>query len=153
SIERSVIKRDGNDTRSPLDLRRVRLVHAGPHIDQFFITAWNPVTNLELDPVHHGNLLIGFDVNNKPRHFEFVAYLFARPSGLRGVLYDPREQTASPVVAARLGPRSFRIDIPLRLIGNPINYRFAAFGFYAATPCARHACTDAAPNALPLPVQ
>src|SRR5262249_37316579 len=90
---------------------------------------------------------------NKPRHFEFIAYLFARPSGLRGVLYDPREQTASPIGAARQGPRSFRLDIPLRLVGNPVNYRFAAFGFYAATPCAQHPCTDPMPHVLPLPVQ
>src|SRR5262245_21265475 len=67
SIERRVVRHDGNDTRSPLDIRTVEVVHVGPAVDTVYLTAWNPVTDLELSPSHHGNFGVGIDTNDRPR--------------------------------------------------------------------------------------
>jgi hypothetical protein len=154
SLERAVIRRDGNDTRSPLDLRRVTVVHSGVFSDSIYLVAWNAITNLQLEPQHHGNLGVFIDTNNKPRRFEYAVYLFSRGSRLVGQVYHPGRGTLTAVSVRRLGARSFVINLPLRLLSYPNSYRFAAFGYYMARPCSgAHPCTDYVPNTYPLPVQ
>ena len=150
-LPRPIVRRDGNDTRSPLDLRWMRLVHATPYVDQLTFATWNGVTDAELDPVHHGNFGVGIDLNNHPRHYEYIVYVSFVAGRLRGLIYDAATRRTKPTTAARLGPRTFRVNLPERRIGG--EFRFFLFGFYEASPCSSaHPCMDVIPNRFPLPV-
>jgi hypothetical protein len=154
SLRKDVVGRDGNDTSSPLDLKALRLVHLGSRVDQLTFATWNTVTNTELDPVHHGNFGVGIDLNNRPRHYEYIVYISYQSGRLRGVVLHTRTGSTTRTAAIRLSARVFRVTIPLRAIGRPASYRLFLFGFYKASPCSvAHPCTDVLPNRFPLLLQ
>ena len=154
SLRKDVVGRDGNDTSSPLDLKALRLVHLTSRADQLTFSTWNTVTNKQLDPVHHGNFGVGIDLNNRPRHYEYIVYISFQRGRLRGVVFYPRTRSTTRTPAVRLSARVFRVTIPLRVIGFPPSYRFFVFGFYKAGPCSvAHPCSDVLPNRFPLLLQ
>ena len=156
SLHHPVVRTDPNDTKSPLDLRWMKLTHLGPRADRLWFTTWGPVTNTELDPVHHGNFAIGIDLNNEFRRsgYEYVIYVDALRGPVRGVVFNVHTHHLSRTSAARVNAHEFRVDIPLGAIGHPTSYRFAAISFYKAAPCStKHPCLDGMPNRTPLAIQ
>lgn len=154
-LHRPVSRTDANDTRSPLDLRWLKLVHLGPRFDQLWFSTWGPVTKTELDPKTHGNFAMGIDLNNDPRRYERWIYVDVVGGALRGTVFNPSTGGVMRTPAARVSPREFRVDVPLGALGRPASYRFALFSTYHATPCRKHfrACNDSIPSRRPLILQ
>jgi hypothetical protein len=155
SLHHVVTHTDGNDNRSPLDLRSLKLAHLGPRFDRLTFSTWGPVSNTELLPATHGNFALGIDLNNRPVHYERWVYVDVVRGHLRGEVFDPSTRHFVKTSATRSGQRQFHVMIPLKAIGRPASYRFALFSTYRAGPCHPHpaSCTDSIPNRRPLLLQ
>ena len=155
SLHHVVTHTDGNDTRSPLDLRSFRLAHLGPRFDRLTFSTWGPVTNTDLRPATHGNFALGIDLNNRPLRYERWVYVDVVAGHLRGVVFNPTTKRFVKTAAGRVGLRQFHVMIPLKALGRPASYRFALFSTYHAGPCHQHpaTCTDSIPNRRPLVLQ
>ncbi len=155
SRHHSVVRTDGRDTRGPLDLRSLRLVHLGPRFDRLWFSTWGPVTDQELNPSHDSDFAIGIDLNNVfPIHYEYWIYVDVVAGRLRAILVHPGSNRLVKTRVAHTGPSQFWVDIPLRRMGRPASYRFALYSYYPAKPCApHHPCVDKLPNRLPLILQ
>ena len=144
----SISRKDGNDTRGPLDLSSMKLTR-GKKQDTISFTTLGPVSNAAIDP-HNGNFAILID-NNDNRKYDFAQYVFFAGGKLRGVLYNLKtERTVDRTVpTSRTGPKAFRQVIERTKLQSPGTYRIALFAVYGASPCAQ-TCVDSIPNRLPL---
>jgi hypothetical protein len=143
-----IVRKDGNDTRGPLDLARVVIDHASKG-SEFQLTT---VKGFRLSQVNgdSGFFEIAFD-RNADGTFDFRAYVFYT-SPWRGVLVNKAGDVINAGLPVRLlSKRTVRVQVPHRLIGDPESYDMAAFSVYRETPCThKDPCVDSIPNRFPL---
>ena len=144
----SISRKDGNDTRGPLDLSSMKLTR-GKKQDTISFTTLGRVPNAAIDP-KNGNFAVLID-NNDNRKFDFAQYVFFSKGKIRGLLYNLKtDRTVDRTVpTSRTGPKAFRQVIERTRLQSPGTYRIALFAVYGASPCAQ-TCQDAIPNRFPL---
>ncbi len=144
----SISRKDGNDTRGPLDLSSMKLTR-GKKQDTISFTTIGSVSNAAIDP-NNGNFAILID-NNDNRKFDFAQYVFFAGGKIRGLLYNLKTNHTvdRTVPTSRTGPKAFRQVIERTRLQSPGTYRIALFAVYGASPCAQ-TCQDAIPNRFPL---
>ena len=144
----SISRKDGNDTRGPLDLSSMKLTR-GKQQDTISFTTLGRVSNAAIDP-KNGNFAVLID-NNDNRKFDFAQYVFFSKGKIRGLLYNLKtDRTVDRTVpTSRTGPKAFRQVIERTRLQSPGTYRIALFAVYGASPCAQ-TCQDAIPNRFPL---
>ena len=135
---------DGNDTRGPLDLARVRVSHATPTADAIAIRTIASFSNAQIDG-SKGNFVIPFS-RDGGEHFQWVAYVFYADGALRGILIDKFGNIAARLPVRRTSGRSIVVKIRREELAN-LSYRFAVGSVWRRTPCsARRPCVDLVPN-------
>lgn len=143
------VRKDGNDTRGPLDLRSAAVGHKGPRSVTHTLTtftSWKPKL------LRNGSYFaLAFDTDDNPADFERCAFAFYQ-GGLRGQLSNCGRRKVGKVDVRKTGPRSVEFTVGLgKLLGPGAgDYRWEAFSFYRnAHGCAK-ACSDSVPNHPPL---
>jgi len=144
-----ITRKDGNDTRGPLDLASVTVSHVqGGHV--FRITTLAPFTNKEAN-LANGYFEIDIDTNADKRPNYFLAVFYAA-GHFRGLLLKANLALVTRnLKASRISPKAVEVTLPLSKIKQKGSYDFAIFSFYYRAPCtARKPCTDVIPNRYPL---
>jgi hypothetical protein len=144
-----ILRKDGNDTKGPLDLASVRVSHAGG-ANVFRVTTIAPFTNKQVNG-KLGFFEIDLDTNGDKNPNYFVVVV-RRSGKMRGWLFKGNgDLITRKLGAARLSPRSVRVTLPLAKVGDPKSYDFAAFSAFFAGPCTNdQPCIDSIPNKYPL---
>jgi hypothetical protein len=143
------LRKDGNDTRGPLDLRSAAVGHKGAgsvtHTLTTF-TSWKPKL------LRNGSYFaLAFDTDDNAADFERCAFAFHQ-GGWRGQLSNCGRRKVGKVDVRKTGPKSVEFTIGLgKLLGpGDGDYHWEAFSFYRnAHGCAK-ACSDSVPNHPPL---
>ena len=144
-----ITRKDGNDTKGPLDLASVTVSHVtGGHV--FRITTLAPFTNKEANATN-GLFEVDLDTNADKRPNYFIGVFFAA-GHFRGFLFKPNFAVITrKLKARRVSPKAVEVTLPLSKIKQKGSYDFAIFSFYYRAPCTdRKPCTDAIPNRYPL---
>jgi hypothetical protein len=146
----NVINRsDGNDTKGPLDLARLKVAHAGgAHV--FQLTTIGSFSNKDANGTN-GLFEIGIDTN-ADRRFNYYIDVFFAAGRFRGVLLKPNGTVITyDEVAVRVSRRSVKVTWALAGIVQKGSYDVAAFSVFVGSPCSRKSpCIDAIPNRFPL---
>ncbi len=143
-----IVRKDGNDTKGPLDLAAARVSHA-PGASWFKIKARSRFTNKQING-NKGFFEVDIDTNadKAPNYYVVVV---SRKGKMRGWLFRGNNKIVTRKLVARRGRRVVRVKVPLAKIGSPKSYDFAAFSSYFAAPCSSgHPCIDSIPNDYPL---
>jgi hypothetical protein len=144
-----ITRSDGNDTKGPLDLARLKVSHAGrSHV--FQLTTIGSFTNKDVNGTN-GIFEVGIDTN-ADRRFNYYIDVFFAAGRFRGVLVKPNGTVITyDESAVRVSPRSVKVTWALAGIVQKGSYDFAAFSVFVGSPCSRKsACVDAIPNRFPL---
>jgi hypothetical protein len=144
-----ITRKDGNDTRGPLDLAAVQVSHAtGGHVFKMITLA--PFTNTEAN-AKNGFFLVLLDTNADRRPNYLIDVFFAAGHFL-GVLFKPSGTVLTyRLKAVRVSSKAVEVTLPLSKIAQKGSYDFAALSFYRASPCSKQSpCVDAIPNRFPL---
>jgi hypothetical protein len=144
-----ITRKDGNDTRGPLDLAAVQVSHAkGGHV--FKMTTLAPFTNAEAN-AKNGFFQILLDTN-ADRRPNYLIDVFYAAGHFRGVLFKPNGTVITfRLKAARASSKAVMVTLPLAKIAQKGSYDFAALSFYRGSPCSKsNPCVDAIPNRFPL---
>jgi hypothetical protein len=146
----TIVRKDGNDTKGPLDLARLRISDAGHRETEFQLTTFSAFTNTQVNGKRGAfELDIDTDANRKADYFAVVV---AAAGKMRGVLFDDRSSVVTrKLVAGRDSKRSVWVRIPLAKMGRPSSFDVGAFSLFFYSPCSSKApCVDAIPNRYPL---
>ena len=143
------VRRDGNDTRGPLDLRSAAVGHQGDGSVTHMLTtfaSWKPKL------LRSGSYFaIAFDTDNDPSDFERCAFALYS-DGLRGQLSNCGRRKVGNVDVRKPGPRSVELTLGLGRLLGPAggDYHWAAFSFFRNDHGCAKACSDSTPNHAPL---
>jgi hypothetical protein len=146
----SISRKDGNDTKGPLDLVAMKITRGGSK-DTIVFTNDTPVTNAQIDP-NDGNFAILFDTNDN-RKYDYGQYVYYYRGKLRGVLVNLSTQRVvdRTVPTSRVSSRTFRTVVLRSKIHSPGTYRFGVFTYFEGAPCSpKNPCGDSIPNRYPL---
>jgi hypothetical protein len=142
-----ISRRDGNDSKSPLDMSGFRISHNGSS-QVFKITTFSKFTNKQIDG-NNGNFFVGIDTNADNK-YDFHVYVLYASGKMRGVLTNKKGATITYSLKASRQSRSATVQVPLSKIGNPQSYRAVALSYFQGSPCsARNPCVDGIPNRFP----
>ena len=139
--------RDANDTRGPLDVRRINVVRR--QTPRFEIITWRGWTAKEI--WDHGFGLVRLDTFGSSR-FDYYALVRSTGTRLRGDLF--RDRTRGPdrrlfaLKTSKASRRSFRVRIPLtrlRMSKSRAMYRWEVQTLFIGSRC-RRTCFDFVPN-------
>jgi hypothetical protein len=140
-------RRDGNDSKSPLDMSGFKISDGGSS-QVFKITTFSRFTNKQIDG-KAGNFFVGIDTNADNKYDYHVYILFAAGK-MRGILTNKKGGTITYRLKASRQRRSASVAVPLSKIGNPQSYRAVALSYFQGSPCsARNPCVDGVPNRFP----
>ena len=143
------LRKDGNDTRGPLDLRSAGVGHKGSGSVTHSLTtfgSWKPKL------LRSGSYFaVAFDTDDDASDFERCAFAFYQ-GGLRGQLSNCGRRKVGKVDVRKTGPRSVELTIGLGKLLGPGggDYRWEAFSFYRNDHGCAKACSDSVPNHPPL---
>ena len=142
-----ITRRDGNDSKSPLDMSGFRISDGGS-TQVFKITTFSKFTNKQIDG-NAGNFFVGIDTNADNK-YEFHVYILFAAGKMRGILTNKKGGTITYRLKASRQSRSASVAVPLSKIGNPQSYRAVALSYFQGSPCsARKPCIDGIPNRFP----
>jgi hypothetical protein len=139
--------RDPNDTRGPLDVRRIDVVRR--RTPRFEIITWRGWTARQI--WDHGFGLVRLDTFGSSR-FDYYALVRSTGSRLRGDLFRDRARRPDHRLFAlrtsKASRRSFRVRIPLgrlRMSRSRAVYRWEVQTLFVGSRC-RRTCFDFVPN-------
>jgi hypothetical protein len=139
--------RDPNDTRGPLDVKKVDVVHR--RTPRFEIITWRGWTARQI--WDHGFGLVRLDTFGSSR-FDYYALVRSTGSRLRGYVFKDRarrpDRRLFAVRTSKASRRSFRVRIPLRRLRMPESramYRWEIQTLFVSSRC-RRTCFDFVPD-------
>jgi hypothetical protein len=148
-----ITRKDGNDTKGPLDLASVKVSHAS-NASVFQIKTIGAFSNADVALKKgkvQGLFEVALDTNEdkRPNFYVDVVYASGR---FRGVLSKPSGDVITySLKAARVSGHAVKVVVPHSKFANKGSYDFAAFSVYFGSPCTRKSpCLDAIPNRYPL---
>lgn len=137
----TIARTDPNDSRSPLDLRRLRVTHR-EDAEIFRISTHRAFRDRAVDG-ERGWLRIGFAGGDGWRR---SVYVLRVDGGLRGVASDRDGDFLRFVPVRRIAGDRVAVTIPTAVSGG-VPYRFAVWSVWNRRPCARTApCIDWLPD-------
>jgi hypothetical protein len=144
-----ITRKDGNDTRGPVDLAAVQVSHVkGGHVFKLITLA--PFTNTEVNAKNgFFQVLLDTNADRRPNYLIDVFYAAGR---FRGVLFKPNGTVLTfRLRASRVSSKAVKVTLPMAKIAQKGSYDFAALSFYRGSPCSKqNPCVDAIPNRFPL---
>jgi hypothetical protein len=143
--------RDRNDTRGPLDVKKVNV--ARRRTPRFEIITWRGWTARRI--WDHGFALVRLDTFGSSR-FDYYALVRSTGSGLRGDVFRDRERRPDrrlfAVRTTKGSRRSFKVRIPLRRLRmskSRTMYRWEIQTLFVGSRC-RRTCFDFVPDQGPV---
>lgn len=138
----TLVRTDPNDTRSPLDLRRVRVSHASA-TDVFRIATHEGFRDGWVDG-ERGWLRIGFAAGEDG--WRRSVYVMTVDGELRGVVAARDGSFRRFVPVRRIADDRVAVRVPVTVSGDT-PYRFAAWSVWNRSPCSRTTpCVDWVPD-------
>jgi hypothetical protein len=139
--------RDPNDTRGPLDVRRIDVVRR--RTPRFEVITWRGWTARQI--WDHGFGLVRLDTFGSSR-FDYYALVRSTGTRLRGDLFRDRarrpDRRLFTLRTSKASRRKFRVRIPLRRLRMPRSravYRWEVQTLFVGSRC-RRTCFDFVPN-------
>ena len=150
----SIIRKDGNDVRGPLDLASMKISRGKTQGHRWLSRRSGRVSNAAID-LNNGQLRDPDRHQRRPPPFEYGQYVFFAGGKLRGVLVNLEHRTTSSTAPSRpRGPvrKAFRQVIQRAKIQSPGTYRHRLFAVYQASPVLRSTCraSTRSPTGTPL---
>ncbi|MDP9242514.1 MAG: hypothetical protein M3O84_04985 [Actinomycetota bacterium] len=147
SSAHEAVRRDGNDTRGPLDLHSAAVGHKGDSAVTHTLATFKPWKAKLLQGGSY--FVVAFDTNGDPSDFERCAFAFFH-GGIRGQLTNCGRKKEGKIGVLKLNGRAIRFTVGLgKLVGSDGGYGWVAFSFYRDAHACSKACGDVIPNHPP----
>jgi hypothetical protein len=148
SSAHEAVRKDGNDTRGPLDLSSAAVGHKGDSAVTHTLTTFKPWKAKLLQGGSY--FVVAFDTDGDPSDFERCAFAFFH-GGIRGQLTNCGRKKEGRIGVRKLSGRVVRFTVGLgKLVGSDGgDYGWMAFSFYRDAHACSKACGDVIPNHPP----